>query len=76
MLHDFGVTWLHRQAWPHAFPQSDPKQPILDNIEIAPDLYYTAALQDVVSTMEMGCRTGKNLEKHLYHSKWSGETYQ
>ena len=75
MLYDLGVTWLHRQAWPHAFPQFDPKQQILDNIEIAPDLYYTAASQDVLSTMEMGCRTGNNLAKHLYHSKWSGETY-
>ena len=59
-IYDLGVTWLHRQAWPHAYPQFDPKQPILDNIQIAPDLYYTAASQDVLSTMEMGCRTGNN----------------
>ena len=71
-LYDLGVTWLHRQPWPHAFPQFDPKQPILNNVEIAPDLYYTAASQDVLSTMKMGCRTGNNLAKHLYHSKWSG----
>ena len=74
-IYDLGVTWLHRQAWPHAYPQFDPKQPLLDNIEIASDLYYTATSQDVLSTMEMGCRTGNNLVKHLYHSKWSGETY-
>ena len=74
-LYDLGVTWLHRQEWPHAYPQFDPKQPILDNIEIAPDLYYTAASEEVLSTMEMGCRMGKNVAKHLYHSKWLGETY-
>ena len=74
-LYDFGVTWLHRQAWPHAYPQSDPKRPILDNIQIAPDLYYTAATEDVLSTMEMSCRMGKNVAKHLYYSKWLGETY-
>lgn len=74
-IRDIGVTWLHRQAWPHAYPQFDPKRPILDDIEIAPDLYYTAAAEDVLSTMEMSCRMGKNLAKHLYYSKWLGETY-
>ena len=71
-LYDLGVTWLHRQAWPHAYPQFDPKPPILDNVQIAPDLYYTAASEDMFSTMEMGCRMGNDVAKHLYHSKWLG----
>ena len=74
-LQKLGVTWVHRQAWPHAYPQFSPGSPILDNIEIAPDLYYTAAAEEVLSTMEMGCRMGLNVAKHLYHSKWLGETY-
>ena len=74
-LQDLGVTWVHRQAWPHAYPQFNSGRPILDNIEIAPDLYYTAAAEDVLSTMEMGCRIGLNVAKHLYYSKWLGETY-
>lgn len=74
-LQNLGVTWVHRQAWPHAYPQFNSGHPILDNIEIAPDLYYTAAAEEVLSTMEMGCRMGLNVAKHLYDSKWSGETY-
>ena len=74
-LQNLGVTWVHRQAWPHAYPQFNSGQPILDNIEIAPDLYYTAAAEEVLSTMEMGCRMGLNVAKHLYHSKWMGELY-
>lgn len=74
-LHDLGVTWTHRQVWPHAYPQFDPKRPILDNIKIAPDLYYTAAAEEVLSTLEMSCRMGNNVAKYLYISKWMGETY-
>lgn len=74
-LQKLGVTWVHRQAWPHAYPQFNSGRPILDDIEIAPDLYYTAAAEEVLSRMEMGCRMGLNVAKHLYHSKWLGETY-
>ena len=73
-LEKLGVTWVHRQAWPHAYPQFDPGRPILDDLEIAPDLYYTAAAEEVLSTMEMGCRMGLNVAKHLCYSKWLGET--
>jgi len=74
-LRDLGVTWLYRQAWPHASPEFDPKQPILDNIEIAPDIYYPAAAEEALSTMEMSCRMGKNVAKHLYYSKWLGDVH-
>lgn len=74
-LQNIGVTWVHRQAWPNAYPQFDSRRPILDNIEIAPDMYYTAAAEEVLSTMEMGCRMGLNVAKHLYYSKWLGKTY-
>lgn len=74
LLPDLGVTWVHRQALPHAYPElasgTDP-HPILDNIRIAPDLYYTAAAEEVLSSMEMGCRMGKNVAKRLCYSKWA-----
>lgn len=74
-LQNLGVTWVHRQAWPHAYPEFNSDRPILDNLEIAPDLYYPAAAEEALSTMEMGCRMGLNVAKHLYYSKWVGETY-
>lgn len=74
-LQSFGVTWVHRKVWPHAYARFTPGEPILDNLEIAPDMYYTAAAEEVVGTMEMGCRMGLNVAKHLYNSKWVPETY-
>lgn len=70
-LQDLGVTWVHRQAWPYAYPQFDPQKPLLENIEIAPDLFYTAAGEEALSTMEMSCRMGNNVAKHLYYNKWA-----
>ena len=75
-LYDLGVTWLHRQAWPHAYPQYDRKRPLPDSMKIAPDLYYTAAAENVLSTMEMGCRMGNNLANHLDRSTLSSITSQ
>ena len=70
-LKDLGITWIHRQAWPHAYPQFDPQKPLLENFQIAPDLFYTAAGQEALSTMEMSCRMGNNVAKHLYYTKWA-----
>ena len=46
-----GVTWIHRQAWPHAYPEFGESQPLLDNIEIATDLFYTSDAEIVLSIM-------------------------
>ena len=75
VLENLGVTWVHRRVWPQAYPQFKPNAPLLDNLEIAPDLYYTAAGEEVLSTMEMGCRMGFNIAKHLYYTKWAGKGF-
>lgn len=69
-LYDLGVTWLHRQAWPHAYPQFNPQPSFRNVIKIAPDLYYPAASEDMHSTMEMGCRNGKYVAQRLI--SWYG----
>lgn len=69
-LEKLGVDWVHRQAWPHTGPLFR-KEPLLDDIEIAPDLFYTAAGQNALNTMEMSCRMGFNVAKQLYYSKWT-----
>ncbi|KAL9113235.1 MAG: hypothetical protein Q9227_002570 [Pyrenula ochraceoflavens] len=70
-LKDIGVTWIHRQAWPNAYPQYHSANQTFDKIRIGPDLYYTSAGEEALSTMEMGCRIGYDLANHLYYSKWS-----
>ena len=73
-LQDTGRSWVHRQIWPYTRPKFS-KHLLLDNIEIAPDLYYTAAGEQVASTMELSCRMGLNVAKTLWYEKWMGETY-
>ena len=73
-LENIGVTWIHREVWTYAYSQNTTKNKILDNIEIAPDLFCTAAGEDMLGSMEMGCRMGLDVAKDLYYSKWLGET--
>ena len=69
-LEKLGVDWVHRQAWPHTGPMFR-KEPLLEDIEIAPDLFYMAEGQNALNTMEMSCRMGFNVAKQLYYSKWT-----
>ena len=50
----FGVNWIHRQAWPEFGPQSY-NEPVFDNIEIAPDLFYTAVGRRALNTLGISC---------------------
>ena len=70
-----GVTWVHREVWPHAYPTFESGHPLLDDIEIAPHFFYTAAGEEVLSSMEMSRPVGLNVAKVLYYSKWIGETF-
>jgi prenylcysteine oxidase / farnesylcysteine lyase len=59
-LDSLGVDWIHRQTWTHAFPQYKGTG-FLNEIEIAPNMFYTGGAEEVISSMEMSCRTGNNL---------------
>lgn len=58
-LDSVGVTWVHRQAWnsqgydPEAAPPGD--------MELADNLFYLGAAGQVLDTLEMGCRMGRNV---------------
>ncbi|KAL1986619.1 hypothetical protein VTN96DRAFT_5997 [Rasamsonia emersonii] len=39
-LSDYDIRWVHRQAWPNAFPRYRSRRALLDEIEIAPGLFY------------------------------------
>lgn len=72
-LDEYGIRWVDRQVWPHAFPQSSHHRPtaLLDEIEIAENLFYTGAGEEVVSSMEMSCRMGDNVARWLFWRKWT-----
>ena len=63
------ISWVHRCAWPHAFPQRQPGNTLLDHIEIAPRLLYLNGAENLVSSMEMSCRMGLNAANKLYY-RW------
>jgi hypothetical protein len=66
-LADLGITWVHRQSWPRAFPRFRAgKVGIQSDIEIAPNLFYLGGAEEVVSSMEMSCKMGRNVAKRLH----------
>jgi hypothetical protein len=61
-LSDYGIHFVRRRAWPHAFPRRrGAAVNIIDEIEIARDLYYLNGAESLVSSMEMSCRMGRNV---------------
>ncbi|KAL1967555.1 hypothetical protein VTN77DRAFT_3070 [Rasamsonia byssochlamydoides] len=62
-LRDYNISWVHRQAWPYAFPRYQENHTLLDQIEIAPKLFYLSGAEEVVSSMETSCRMGQNAAK-------------
>jgi hypothetical protein len=65
-LSDYDISWVHRQAWPHAFPRYQESHALLEEVEIAPKLFYLSGAEDVISSMEMSCRMGHNAAEKLY----------
>jgi hypothetical protein len=53
-----GIRHTIRAAW--SVPLHDKGRGVPDNIELAPGLYYLAGGDQLVSSLEMGCRMGRN----------------
>ena len=71
-LEDAGVRWVHREEWKHAFLEFDGSA-MLDDIEIADGIFYTGVGEEVVSSLEMSCRTGRRAADLLYNEKFAPE---
>lgn len=68
-LSDYSISWVHHQAWPHAFPRYQENHALLEDIEIAPNLFYVSGAEEVISSVEMSCRMGRKAAERLY---WRG----
>ena len=71
-LEDAGVRWVHREEWKHAFLEFYGRA-MLDDIEIADGIFYTGVGEEVVSSLEMSCRTGRRAADLLYTEKFAPE---
>lgn len=64
-LSDFHVHWVHRQAWPHAYPQLPPKTEF-HPISPAGNLYFSSEIETIESSMEMSSLMGRNIARIIF----------
>jgi hypothetical protein len=73
-LDSLDIRWIHRQVWPLASPKRT-RGPQLDNVELADGLFYTGIGEELVSSMEMSCRMGRQVADMIYrklrYPEWS-----
>lgn len=59
------ITWIDRRPLPQSIPiteaDSDQCKTVLENIEIAPNVYYAGAGEQIIGSAEFGCRSGANV---------------
>lgn len=69
-LSDYEISWVHRQFWPHAFPQHAKHGALQEEVEISSNLFYLSGAEEIMSSMEMSCRMGDNAAMALYLQDW------
>lgn len=70
---DYSIGVVYRRAWPSSYPQArnvDAPLNFVDEVEIAPDVYYLNGAEGVISSMEMSCRMARNVANKVYR-RWS-----
>ncbi|KAI1210058.1 uncharacterized protein F4807DRAFT_68902 [Annulohypoxylon truncatum] len=64
------ITGVRRAAWPHAFPAyQKPRHETWGNIELAYGLFYLGGGERLHSSLEMGCRIGRNIAKLIHATR-------
>lgn len=64
---DYIFPFVHRQVWPYTVP-GEGREPAIDATELAPNMFYTGGFEDVLPSLEMSCRMGKNAATQVYWS--------
>ena len=59
------ISWIHQEPLPRSVPVLEAEfgrcEEILEEIEIAPRIYYAGGGEQVVASAEFGCRMGENV---------------
>ena len=59
------ITWIDRRPLPQSIPitvaDSNQCKTVLEKIEIAPNVYYAGAGEQIIGSAEFGCRSGANV---------------
>ena len=64
-----GISWVHRQPWPSSIPAHRPIANHLQELEIAPGLFYLGGAEEVISSMEMSCRIAKSVARRVSYGQ-------
>jgi hypothetical protein len=59
------LAWVHREHWQNATALFDTAKVGVSPIEPTENLYYTGSAGDIVDSMEMSCRIGRNVARLL-----------
>ena len=68
-IEDVGITWIHRHVWEHSFKPFE-GQRLLDEMQLLRGLYYTAAGEDIMSSLEMSCRMAYKTADAVFYDKF------
>ena len=63
-----GVTWIYRRTWGSSFEKFSGQAPLQD-LQLVRGLYYTAASDAFMSSLEMSTRMGVNAALDLFYSR-------
>ena len=62
---DVGFSWVHRQEWNKSFPKFDDERDISEGIEVTEGLFWLGGADEVMSSLEMSCKMGRNVASNI-----------
>tara|TARA_R110002003_G_scaffold6_5_gene288 strand:- start:2277 stop:2597 length:321 start_codon:yes stop_codon:yes gene_type:complete len=62
---ELGLSWVHRKEWPLTVTHFEKGRPLPGDMEIADNIFDLGLAEDVISSMEMSCRMGRNVARKL-----------
>lgn len=57
------ISWVYRESLPRSVPKQARNQTLLESLELARGLWYAGGGEQVLPTVEVGCRFGSNVAR-------------
>ena len=66
---DVVISWVHRQEWDKALPNFEDYDNVLGDIEIMEGLFWLDDVNEVMSSLEMSCKMGRNVASNIAYTQ-------
>ncbi|KAI4934942.1 hypothetical protein J4E85_002804 [Alternaria conjuncta] len=66
---DVGFSWVHRQEWNKSVPKFGNERDISEDIEVMEGLFWLGGSDEVMSSLEMSCKMGRNVASKIIHAQ-------